>query len=145
MSKDWTDGKRWAMGIVGALIVAATVALAGHLIRKHGNKENGKHLLRELELTTPDRDGIRCNGRSPCSPDGEWFGAITTFKLTAAPGQVLVEPHFKCLYGAGASESFWKNLGIKTLDDGRVVVQKVLTWAGPTTFRLTARQVKQPD
>lgn len=100
-------------------------------------------LLREVEKSdaSENRDGMRCNGRSPCSPDGRWFATITTLTLSAGAGQELRSSEVQCS-GAGCTHRELMSLEISP--DGTTVTARIKTWSHSVTLKLVAQLWGQP-
>ena len=102
----------------------------------HAPGASGLKFIRKAEATlvTENRDGIKCNGRTPCSPDGNWFAALATLLVKAAPGQELRGPDLAC---SGNACPWRADLSVGVSPDAHEATARVLTWSLPVTLKLT--------
>lgn len=90
---------------------------------------------------TPNREHDDCDGRSPCSPDGKWFAAITTVQVDASTDTELRNPVVSC---SGNYCPWLKVLSTGISADGKHATAQVLTWSGPVVVTLTTEVWGRP-
>jgi hypothetical protein len=88
-----------------------------------------------VSAATPDRNGIDCDHRSPCSPDGKWWAAITPLVITAAADQEVRNPVVSC---RGSTCGFLEIMSTAVAADGHSATAQVKTWSNSVTLTYTA-------
>jgi len=95
--------------------------------------------IRKVEAVqvSENRRDMQCQGRSPCSDDGEWFATLTEVALGMLQAhleyrnlRVSCEGGIACQYGRVVSQ--------QVADDRRSAVGKFLSWSESVTVKLTA-------
>jgi len=95
--------------------------------------------IRKVEAVqvSEDRRDMKCQGRSPCSDDGEWFATLTEVSLATLQAhleyrnlRVSCESGPACRNGRVVSQHI--------ADDRRSAVGKFLSWSESVSVKLTA-------
>jgi hypothetical protein len=85
-------------------------------------------------------NGVPCNGRSPCSPDGKWKAAQRSVSFDAGQKSAFREVRLSCIAGPCP---FTKIQSEGLSDQDRVFSATVLNWSDTTTFLFEAEVVQR--
>jgi len=83
----------------------------------------------------PNTGNVRCNDRTPCSPDGKWKAAIGSTALDAGEGNEFRNARLSCIAGPCP---FTKIESDDYSEGGNKIGASVLNWSDTTTFLLEA-------
>lgn len=79
--------------------------------------------------------GVRCNGRSPCSPGGKWKAATGSISLDAGAENEFIDVRSSCIAGPCP---FTKIESTQSGNHGRTLKVTALDWSDSTTFLVEA-------
>src|SRR5438105_4937911 len=83
----------------------------------------------------PNKGGVPCNGRAPCSPDGKWKAVIGSASYDAGEGNEFRNVRISCIAGPCPFTSINPN---SFSNSGRTVTVSVLNWSDTTAFLVEA-------
>jgi len=82
-----------------------------------------------------NKGDVPCDGRAPCSPDGQWKAAIGTEELHAGPGNEFHNARASCIAGPCPFTRIEEN---NFAHDSPTLHVSVLNWSDTATFLLEA-------
>jgi hypothetical protein len=96
-------------------------------------EENVGSAVKTFEVV--NKGNVPCNGRPPCSPDGNWKAANGSVSLDAGPENEFRYARASCIAGPCA---FTRIDSSGFVNGGRTITASALDWSDTTTFLLEA-------
>ena len=113
-----------------SFLLSALLLLAGaSAVRAQGSYVGDVGTLKTFHVV--NSGNVRCNGRYPCSPDGEWQAAVGFSSLEAPRGDYFSNARVSCIAGPCP---FTKIRYDGFSRGGPSVRVEVLDWSDTTTF-----------
>lgn len=85
-----------------------------------------------------NKNGVRCHGQPPCSPDGRWKAAIGSLALDAGVGNEFRDVRVSCIAGPCPFTKIESGIGSVR---GRTVKVSARNWSATATFLVEAQVV----